>query len=100
MIASDLGPRFKRVEGRRTLCDIVETIWEKVLELIIALKSSDNGNDYTSSISKVDSSAAPEAPGVEDNGNINFLAHLSLVRTSINISNISTITENDAEEGL
>ena len=48
-----LDPRFKHMEGCGILTNEVETIREKVLELMISFKTSDNENYSTVSIAEV-----------------------------------------------
>ena len=102
IIAVALDPRFKHMEGCGVLPNEVEAIWEKVLQLMITLKSSDNENDGTVSIAEVDNDndAAPVAPIEEENTDISFLANLHLIGSNINNNNNNTTTENDIEEGL
>ena len=67
--------------------------------MIIALESSDNGNDSISRIVEAGNDAVPAAWIVEENGDIIFLANLKLIVTSTNSINSKTITENYVEEG-
>ena len=53
VIAAALDPRFKHVEGYEILTNKVKTIWDKISNLMIALKSSDDGNDRTISSTEV-----------------------------------------------
>ena len=76
----------------------VETVYDKVLELIIALKSSDKYNNIIFVIAEVDNDAATAAYAVEDNGDVSFLSNLNLIGTNIN-NNDGALIENDIEEG-
>ena len=103
IIAAALDPRFKHMVGCGILETEVETIWGKVLELMIAEKSSNNENESTVSIAEVDDGAAPVAPVApveEEDADISFLANLQLIASTINNNNDNTATENDIEEEL
>ena len=101
MITVALNPRFKHMQSCGIHPNEVETIWEKVLQLMITYKTTDNENNST--VSSVgddndnDNDAAPVAP---ENADISFLADLNFIVNNINDNNNNTGTENDIEEGL
>ena len=101
IIAVALDPRFKHMQGCGIHPNEVETIWEKVLQLMISTKTTDNENDSTVSSAEDDNDndndAAPVAPV---NADISFLANLNFLASNINDNNNNTGTGNDIEEGL
>ena len=101
VIAVALDPRFKHMQGCGIHPNEVETIWEKVLQLMISTKTTDNENDSTVSSAEDDDhnddDAAPVAPV---NANISFLANLNFLASNINDNNNNAGAENDVEEGL
>ena len=95
IIAVALDPRFKHMQGCGIHPNEVETIWEKVLQLIITYKTTDNENDSTVSSAEDDNDndndndndAAPVAP---ENADISFLTDLNLIVSNINDNNNNT----------
>ena len=49
-----MDPRFKHMQGCGIHPNEVETIWEKVLQLMISTKTTDNENDSTVSSAEDD----------------------------------------------
>ena len=79
IIAVALDPRFKHIEGYGVLTNEVDNVWNKVLNFMIAFKSSDNGNGITASVSKVNNDAAAEAPVTEGNQILTLLELMSII---------------------
>ena len=66
VIAVDLHPMFKHVKGCRIFSNEVDIIWDKVLKLIILLKSSNNRNKITAGVAEVKNDAAITEPIAEE----------------------------------
>ena len=77
-----------------------ETIYDEVLNLMIALKLYDNMNEITTCVAQVGNDSAVVAPISEDNGDVIFLSNINLIETNINNNNSRSLAENNIEEGL
>ena len=89
--------KFKHVEGCGELPNKVETIWDKVLKLMIALKASDNINEITAGVAKVHNDAAVTETIAEYDSDVIFLSNLNLIGTNINNNNNGILEENEIE---